>query len=166
MIYNKYTIDEHRLQLEDVQRKDRQNWASVQRMCQRKTQECLAKMRNSQEAHQECTLGTEMYLQFSGDYINIFASQVLDLRNRIVFAAKVSFFFRLWKLWFTHGNHAIENNSVRFTTISTQKVWTIFLMVLEIWKSQSKKRNSSLACLIIVDKIKNKLNVQGKIFLL
>jgi hypothetical protein len=34
MIYNKYIIDEHGLQLEDVQRKDRQNWASVQRMCQ------------------------------------------------------------------------------------------------------------------------------------
>ena len=33
MIYNKYTLDEHGLKLEDVKRKDRQNWASAQRMC-------------------------------------------------------------------------------------------------------------------------------------
>lgn len=115
MLYNKYTFDDHGLKLEDVQRKDRQNWASAQRMCQRKTQQCLARMRNSGEAHRERTLGTEMYLQVCGDYIDMFASEVLDLRSRIVLAAKVSFFFRIWKLWFSHGNHAVGNNSVRFT---------------------------------------------------
>ena len=115
MIYNKYSFDQHGLKLEDVQRKDRENWASAQRMCQRKTQDCLAAMRNSPEAHRERTLSTEMYLQICSDYIDIFASQKLDLRCRIVLAAKVSFFFRLWKLWFAHGNHAVGNNSVRFT---------------------------------------------------
>ena len=92
MIYNKYTFDEHGLKLEDVKRKDRQNWASAQRVCQRKTQECLATTRNSHEAHRERTLGTEMYLQICGDYINIFASPVLDVRSRIVLASKVHFF--------------------------------------------------------------------------
>ena len=47
MIYNMYTFDEHGLILEDVQRKDRQNWTSVERMCQQKTHECLAGMKNS-----------------------------------------------------------------------------------------------------------------------
>ena len=115
MIYNKYSFDQHGLKLEDVQQKDRQNWASAQRMCQRKTQDCLVAMRNSPEAHRERTLDTEMYLQICSDYIDIFAFQKLDLRCRIVLAAKVSFFFRLWKLWFAHGNHAMGNNSVRFT---------------------------------------------------
>ena len=71
-------------------------------------------MRNSPEAHRERPLGTEMYLQICGDYIDIFALPVLDVRRRIVLASKVSFFFRLWKLWFTHGNHAVGNNSVTF----------------------------------------------------
>ena len=71
-------------------------------------------MRSSPEAHRERTLGTEMYLRICADYIDIFASPVLDVRSRVVLASKVSFFFRLWKLWFSHGNHAIGNNSVRF----------------------------------------------------
>ena len=114
MLYNKYTFDQHGLKLEDVQRKDCQNWASVQRICQRKMQDCLAAMRSSPKAHREHILGTEMYLRICADYIDIFALAVLDVRSRVVLASKVSFFFRLWKLWFSYGNHAVGNNSVRF----------------------------------------------------
>ena len=92
MIYNKYTFEQHGLKLEDVQHKDRRNWASAQRMCQRKTQECLATMRNN-EAHRERTLGTELYLQICGDYIDIFASPILDVHNRIVLASDFFIYF-------------------------------------------------------------------------
>jgi hypothetical protein len=33
MVYNKFSYDEHGLRLEDIQRTDRQNWASAQRIC-------------------------------------------------------------------------------------------------------------------------------------
>lgn len=34
------------------------------------------------------------------------------MRSRIVLAAKVSFFFRLWRLWLKHGYHAVQGNSM------------------------------------------------------
>ena len=36
MVYNKFSQDQHGLKLEDTTRKDRQNWASAQRLCQGK----------------------------------------------------------------------------------------------------------------------------------
>ena len=34
----------------------------------------------------------------------------LNLRKIIVLAFKVSFFFRLWKLWLKHGDHSVGGN--------------------------------------------------------
>ena len=110
MVYNKFNYDQHGLKLEDINRKDRQNWASAQRICQKKTRDCLAELRMSKEVHQERTLGTELYLEVCSNYIDIFLSPSLDLRSRIVLASKVSFFFRIWKLWFQFGNHSIGGN--------------------------------------------------------
>ena len=36
LVYNKFSCDQHGLKLEDTNRKDRQNWASAQRICQKK----------------------------------------------------------------------------------------------------------------------------------
>lgn len=36
LVYNRFTADQHGLRQEDVDRKDRQNWASAQRLCQAK----------------------------------------------------------------------------------------------------------------------------------
>lgn len=91
-MYNKYTYDQHGLKLEDVQRTDRQNWASAQRICQRKLRQCLHDLKTSVNVHSERTLGTEMYLEIFSDYIDMFCSPSLDLRGRLVFASKVSFF--------------------------------------------------------------------------
>ena len=62
-------------------------------------------MRVSEEGHSERTLGIEMYLQICADYIDMFLSPRLDLHSRVVLASKVSFFFRLWRLWFTHSKN-------------------------------------------------------------
>ena len=115
MVYNKFTQDEHGLKLEDTTRMDRQNWASAQRLCQGKVRQCLADLRSSPEAHRERTLGTEKYLEICANYIDIFLSPRLDLRSRLVLCSKVSFFFRLWKLWFVHGNHLVGGMACNFT---------------------------------------------------
>ena len=66
--------------------------------------------------HQERTLGTEMYLEMCASYIDIFCSPRLGLRERIVLAAKVSFFFRIWKLWISHGDHSVFGNTRKITS--------------------------------------------------
>jgi hypothetical protein len=63
------------------------------------------------DTHRERILGTKMYLQVCADYIDIFLSVTLGLRERIVLASKVSFFFRLWKLWQKHGDHSVRGNT-------------------------------------------------------
>jgi hypothetical protein len=68
--------------------------------------------------YQERTLTTEYYLQICGDYIDIFLSRTLDLRGRIVCAAKVSCFFRIWKLWLKYGDHGVLGNN---KSVSTQE---------------------------------------------
>jgi hypothetical protein len=92
LVYNKFNFDEHGLKLEDVKCQDRQNWGSAQRICQQKTRDCLKRLRMAPDVHQERTLGTEMYLQICADYIDIFLSEKLDLKRRVVLASKVSFF--------------------------------------------------------------------------
>ena len=52
-----------------------------------------------------------MYLHICSDYIDIFVSLSLDLRSRVVLAAKVSFFFRLWNLWLNLDDHGVLGNS-------------------------------------------------------
>jgi hypothetical protein len=93
LVYVKFQVDEHGLYKEDYTRKDRQNWASTQRLCQKKTRDCLTRLCLLDDVHQERTLGTEMYLQICSDYIDIFLSEKFDLRSRVVLASKVSFFF-------------------------------------------------------------------------
>jgi hypothetical protein len=51
LVYNKFSCDQHGLKLEDTNRKDRQNWASAQRICQKRTRDCLAELRRSKEVH-------------------------------------------------------------------------------------------------------------------
>ena len=79
-VYQKFAIDQHGLRKEDVQRTDRQNWASAQCICAKKARACLHDLRTSRDAHQERTLGTEMYLSICADYIDIFLSVSLTLR--------------------------------------------------------------------------------------
>ena len=110
-VYQKFSIDQYGLRKEDVQRTDRQNWASAQRICAKKARTCLQELRTGRDAHQERTLGTELYLSICADYIDIFLSISLSLRERVVLASKVSFFFRIWKLWFQHGDHGIGGNT-------------------------------------------------------
>ena len=114
-VYQKFALDQHGLRKEDVQRTDRQNWASAQHICVLKARTCLHDLRMGRNAHHERTLGTELYLKICIDYISIFLSISLSLRERVVLAAKVSFFFRIWKLWFKYGDHGVEGNTKTLT---------------------------------------------------
>ena len=118
-VFKEFTPEEHGLKLEDVERQDRQNWVATQRLCQSKVQTCLARMRCSDYAQLERTLGTELYLEICSNYIDIFCSLRLDLRSRVVLSGKVSFFFRLWRLWLQNGDHGVSGNPQRL--VETKK---------------------------------------------
>jgi hypothetical protein len=67
------------------------------------------------DGHQERTLVTEMYLEICSSYIDFFLSVSMSLQERIVSAAKVSFFLRIWKLWFKYGDHSVGGNKRTLT---------------------------------------------------
>lgn len=93
-VYQSFKVEEHGLQEGDVERKDRQNWRSAQRIAGRKVQNCLRLLRIGSDFRQERTLGTELYLSVVASYIDIFLSPTLNLYDRIKAAGRVSFFYR------------------------------------------------------------------------
>ncbi|KAL3678263.1 hypothetical protein R1sor_021219 [Riccia sorocarpa] len=111
LVYKLYSHDVHGLNLDDVIRRDRQNWAGPQRLCSRAVQNCLKLLEDRPDEQRERTLGTRLYLEIVGDYIDIFFSVKLDLFSRIVLCSKVSFFFRLWRLWLLRGNHEVSGST-------------------------------------------------------
>ena len=92
-VYQKFSFDDYKLKLEDIQHTDCQNWASAQ-----KAHNYMRELRAIRDNHWERTLGIETYLQICANYIDIFLSTSLSLKDRIVLVAKVFFFFRIWKL--------------------------------------------------------------------
>lgn len=114
-VYNHYRFDEHGLNWDDVNRSDRQNWAGPQRIASRKVQACLKDLHERIDVRHERSLGTEVYLCICADYIDIFFSKKHDLRSRIVLASKVSWFFRLWRLWLHYGDHSVGGNVGKYT---------------------------------------------------
>ena len=114
-------FDEHGLSLEDIHRKDRQNFKSAQCLCSRKVVDCLLPMQtNAQYGSPERTQGTELYLDIVGDYVDIFASSTLNLRERVVFASKVMWFLKLWRLFIAYGEHGDDIPKVGVNFISQQ----------------------------------------------
>ncbi|KAL3680514.1 hypothetical protein R1sor_023470 [Riccia sorocarpa] len=90
LVYKLYPVDAHGLNIDDVIRRDRQNWAGPQRLCSRKVQHCLRLLSERADSHQERTTGTRIYLEIVSDYLDIFYSVSLSLRQRVVLCAKIS----------------------------------------------------------------------------
>ena len=105
LVYHSFSIDRHGLQDGDIKREDRQNWRAAQRLASRKVQLCLQQLQQNPNHRKERTKGTELYLQITALYIDIFLSPHMSLFERVKATAKVSFYFRLWKLWLHLGVH-------------------------------------------------------------
>jgi hypothetical protein len=71
----------------------------------------LRLLQTTPNVHMEHIPGTQMYLEICSNYIDIFLFHRIDLRSTIALAFKVSFFFRLWRLWFSHGDHSVFENT-------------------------------------------------------
>jgi hypothetical protein len=64
-VYAAYDYHEHGMQLTDIERKDRQNWAACQRLMFRKARKCLDALAVSEEHRYLKTQGTSAYLEVS-----------------------------------------------------------------------------------------------------
>ncbi|KAL3702313.1 hypothetical protein R1sor_020335 [Riccia sorocarpa] len=68
----------------------------------------------------ERTLGIALYLEVVADYVDIWSSPILTIKERIVKAVKVLWFFKLWRLWITHGQHGDDIPTLKENFISSQ----------------------------------------------
>ena len=104
---------DHGLQQPDVNRKDRMNWESAQKLLFPKVRKSLHKINNGEIFPQENTSGTILYLEMAWRYVEIFYSLQLSLQDRITYASYVCSFLRIWRLWvYRTGDLTLQNNFI------------------------------------------------------
>ena len=94
-----FPIPEHGLGVNDIQRKDRQNWRSAQKLTFPKVRNCLQMLMEGRVegyARNPTLLGTKIYLHVLWLYVEIFCSSVASLRRCITYAATVTHFLAIW----------------------------------------------------------------------
>ena len=99
LVYDTFSHTEHGLGLDDINRRDRQNWRSVQKLTLLRVQNCLQRLINGDEDGRRpdpSLIGTLTYLKVIWNYVEIFCSKVRTLYQRIVSAALVVHFLGIW----------------------------------------------------------------------
>ena len=97
-----FPFPEHGLGLSDIERHDRQNRSSAQKLTFPKVQRCLEALINGrvQGRFPDITLlGTKTYLLIIWYYGEIFCSCVASLTTRFKYAAIVTHFLAIWRNW-------------------------------------------------------------------
>ncbi|XP_066930769.1 uncharacterized protein [Clytia hemisphaerica] len=92
-VYEKFPIEIHGLRKTDINRDDRQNWRSAQRLSFKKVQELLKEIKT------EANKATLVYLKVVWYYVEIFCSDICSLVDRIKYCATVCFFLGIWRNW-------------------------------------------------------------------
>ena len=96
-----FELHHHGLTKNDILRKDRQNWASAQRLTFLRVQHCLQQIVDGIEEISRppdpSVLGTLTYLRLVWYYVEIFFSPVASLVTRIKYAALVTHFLGIWR---------------------------------------------------------------------
>ena len=99
LVHDVFPLDEHGLGLSDIERRDRQNWASMQKLSFPKVRNCLERLKNGDGGNQRpnpTLLGTKTYLLIVWYYVEIFCSSVASLKTRVKYAAIVTHFLGIW----------------------------------------------------------------------
>ena len=99
LVYDTFSHTEHGLGLDDINRRDRQNWRSVQKLTLLRVQNCLQRLIDGDKDVRRpdtSLLGTLTFLKVIWNYVEIFCSKVRTLYQRIVSAALVVHFLGIW----------------------------------------------------------------------
>ena len=92
-IYERYDFTEHGLLSTDINRDDKQNWRSAQRL----SFKCIRTLMT--HSNNIVNLGTKTYLEIVWMYVEIFHSVTASLYTRIVYASSVANFLAIWQNW-------------------------------------------------------------------
>ncbi len=90
---------EHGLQQSDVDREDRMNWESAQRLMFPQVYGCLEKINEGDGVPKENVSGTMAYIKMCWHYTEIFLSVSATLLDRVTHAGCVVNVLRIWRLW-------------------------------------------------------------------
>lgn len=111
-----FPFADHGLGVSDIERRDRQNWRSAQKLTFPKVQGCIEALINGtgQGRLLDITLlGTKTYLSIIWYYVEIFCSCVASLTTRIKYAAIVTHFLAIWRNWiYRHRNLKLKVNFI------------------------------------------------------
>ena len=102
-VFNVFDFHQHGITREDINRADKQNWRSAQRLTFPKVRDCLDMvMKGENGVHQDTSvLGTKVYLLLTWMYVEIFCSKIATLERRIVYASTICSFLGIWHNWIT-----------------------------------------------------------------
>ena len=99
LVYDTFSHNEHGLGLDDINRRNRQNWRSVQKLTLLRVHNCLQWLIDGDEdgwCPDPSLIGTLTYLKVVWNYVEIFCSKVRTLYQGIVSAALVVHFLGIW----------------------------------------------------------------------
>ena len=99
LVLDRFGRLEHGLQQSDVDRQDRMDWNSAQRLMFPQVRDCLDKINRGDGVEKENVLGTLLYLRNCWRFTEIYLSLVASLSERIMYASCVVNFLRIWRLW-------------------------------------------------------------------
>lgn len=99
LVYESCPVLDHGLGLGDIDRRDRQNWRSAQKLTFPKVWQCIQTLIDGAlpgTFPNAALLGMQTYLQVVWYYVEIFCSEEASLSTRIKYAAIVTHFLAIW----------------------------------------------------------------------
>ena len=120
-VLNQFNINDHGLQQSDVERQDRMNWESAQRILFPKVSECLDKIqRGDNNLVQKNVHGTILYLKLCWRFVEIFYSHTATLLDRVHNASTGTNFMRIWRLWIYRKGEEEGHVSLKMNFLSRE----------------------------------------------
>ena len=107
----------HGLRQSDIDRIDRMNWESAQRLMFPKVRECLEKINSGNGVAKEHVLGTAVFLKMCWMFVEIFQSLTASILLRVQYASCVANMLRIWRVWISrHPTLTLKDNFVSTET--------------------------------------------------
>ena len=105
LVLDNFHHQEHGLEQADIDREDRMNWESAQRLMFPKVQQTLNRLNQGDNVEPENVQGTMLYLKMCWRFTEIYLSFTATLLERIMYASYVVNFLRIWRLWVHKTGH-------------------------------------------------------------
>ena len=124
LVYESCPVLDHGLGLGDIDRRDRQNWRSAQKLTFPKVRQCIQTLIDGTlpgTRPNAALLGTQTYLQVVWYYVEIFCSEEASLSTRIKYAAIVTHFLAIWR------NSVYRDDHLKLATNFITRVRTVLL---------------------------------------